>query len=477
MAAYGGSNPGMDEIQATEPAPEGERAPVSFRHRLRRLAAPLVALITRKHASEDLHAVMSGAATVMAIRLTGAMLVYASTIFLARWLGGFEFGIYAYVWVLAILLANMLTLGYPSAVLRFVPEYQARAKWGRLRGFLRESYTIIAVVSIAGCAVCALLVAAFADWMAPYYVAPFAIGLICVPFTAMFMHTELTARGFGWMQLAYTPPYILRPLLTMVFVFALFVLGFRLDAIVALWALLASSLVSFGVQAYLLWRRTVRVLKPAPPIHHSYYWASISGSFIVIDCLRLALENADVILVGQLLGPTAVGAYYAAARTGGLIAFIYFAVIAMAVPRFSKLHASQSRAEMQRFVSGVIHLMFWPSALTAAGLALLGPSILSLFGMDFVEAYSALLVVLAGFLVRAATGPAEYILAMTGHQRDAMGVYAVSVVVCIVLNYILIPQLGVLGAALSVYGVLAGASVWLSILVRKRLGIVALLGF
>jgi O-antigen/teichoic acid export membrane protein len=128
---------------------------------------------------------------------------------------------------------------------------------------------------------------------------------------------------------------------------------------------------------------------------------------------------------------------------------------------------------MQRFISGVIHLMFWPSAFAALALALLGPYILSLFGMDFDEGFPPLIVALAGLLIRASTGPVEYMLNMTGHHRDTMRVYGIAAAACVALNLLLIPMLGIVGAAVSAYGTIAAASIWLALLVRRRLGITA----
>jgi O-antigen/teichoic acid export membrane protein len=160
-----------------------------------------------------------------------------------------------------------------------------------------------------------------------------------------------------------------------------------------------------------------------------------------------------------------------------LIAFIYFAVVALAAPKFVKINISGTRADMQRFVSGVIQLMFWPSVLAAGALALFGQTILSLFGTNFADGYPALVVVLAGLIVRAATGPVEYMLNMTGHHRDTMWVYGISALCCVVLNILLIPAFGIVGAAISSYGAIAGANLWLALLVKRRLGVTAFLAF
>ena len=90
----------------------------------------------------------------------------------------------------------------------------------------------------------------------------------------------------------------------------------------------------------------------------------------------------------------------------------------------AEFFAPEQSLLLQKFVSEVIHLMFWPSLLTALALAFFGPYVLSLFGADFKIGYPTMLVVLIGLVLRTATGPVEYLLTMTGHHRDTMWVYA-----------------------------------------------------
>jgi O-antigen/teichoic acid export membrane protein len=203
-------------------------------------------------------------------------------------------------------------------------------------------------------------------------------------------------------------------------------------------------------------------------------WMTISLSFLMIEGLRLLLDNADVLVIGQLLDPQSVAVYFATIRTGGLVAFVYFAVAALAVPRFSQIHATGTRADMQLFVSGIISLMFWPTVAAALALALLGPIILSIFGPGCPAAgYPVLLVILAGLVARAAFGPVEFLLNMTGHQMDTVRVYAAAAIADVALNLLLIPRFGILGAAIATYTAVIGANLCLCLLAHRRLGVVS----
>jgi O-antigen/teichoic acid export membrane protein len=428
----------------------------------------LVRLVTSK---QNLHAVLISAAQVLAIRLVGAALTYASMVCLARWLGSYNFGIYAYVLVIVTLLGLALSFGFNSSGLRFVPSYLAQKKLQRLSGFLKQSYKIVLALSLTGALLGAGLVFALRDIIEPYYVVPLLVGMLCVPVWALLNQFEATSRAFGWVHLAYVPGYILRPLLIMGVVGGMVWFGGTADAVSALWALIAACAVAALAQGVLVYSGTRKQLAEVKPAFHTRHWFTISLSFLMIDGFRMVLDNTDVMMIGKLLDPHSVAIYFAAIRTGGLVAFVSFSMMALAVPKFAEIHSTGTPQELQKFVSEVIQLMFWPSLLTAGALAAIGPTVLSLFGADFTTGYPTMLVILAGLVLRSATGPVEYLLNVTGHHRDTVRVYALAAAANVALSLLLIPALGIIGAAIATYTAMLGGNACLWVLVRKRLGV------
>lgn len=413
------------------------------------------------------------AGQVLAIRVLGAGLAYGSMVLLARWLGAYEFGIYAYVQVVTMLMGIGLSFGFSSSGLRFVSTYLARGKLRRLSGFLTCSYRAVMLISIAGAAAAGVLVYAGRQFIDAWYVTPLLVGMAAVPLWTLLTQLEGTARAFGWVNLAYVPNYILRPLLLIALVGAYALVGGTADAVTALWALVGACGLAAMIQGAIVWRRSRARLSAVQPAYHARHWFAVSLGFLLIDGFRMLLDNTDILLVGHLLDPHSVAIYFAVIRTSGLIGFIAFSVNAFAVPRFAEIHSTGSRADLQAFVSHVIRMMFWPSLLAAVAMALLGPTLLSLFGPDFGAGYPAMLVVLVGLVLRAATLPVEYLLNMTGHHRDTMRVYAAAAAANVALNLVLIPALGILGAAVASYAAMLGGNLWLYRLVRERLGIEA----
>jgi O-antigen/teichoic acid export membrane protein len=433
--------------------------------------APLQRLARLLTSQQNLCVVLKSAGQIFAIRLLGAGLTYASMVLLARWLGSHNFGIYAYVFVIVTLLGLAFSFGFNSSGLRFVSSYLAQKKPRRLSGFLNRSYKIILLLSLLGALVGSGLVFALRDVIEPYYVAPLLVGLLCVPVWTLQNQSEATARAFGWVHIAYVPGFVLRPLLLMGFVGGFLMFGGTANAVSALWAMIGACAIAALAQGLLVYFRARAYLTNTKPAFHTRHWFSISLSFLMIDGFRMLLDNTDILLIGRFLDPHSVAVYFAVIRTCGLIGFVSFSVIALAVPKFAEIHSTGTRDELQKFVTHVIQLTFWPSLLAAIAMACLGPLLLSLFGADFGIGYPTMLVVLTGLVLRSATLPVEYLLNMTGYHRDTMRVYVLAALANVVLNVLLIPGFGILGAAIGTYTAMLGGNYCLYRLVQKRLGI------
>ncbi len=137
--------------------------------------------IATRLADSDLGEVVRGAGLVMAIRIAGAAIALLSQVLLARWMGAFEYGIYAYVWVWVIILGILAPMGFGTSTLRFVPDYRVNGKWRRLAGILDASWRIVLALGVAFMVVGLLAVLALRNELQPYYVLPLMLAMLCVP--------------------------------------------------------------------------------------------------------------------------------------------------------------------------------------------------------------------------------------------------------------------------------------------------------
>ena len=97
-----------------------------------------------------------------AIRIVSAAIAFISQVFLARWMGSFEYGIFVLVWVTMVIAGNVSCLGFHTSVIRFIPEYREKGMLAELRGILVASRLFVLVASSARAAdggLCVVLLA------------------------------------------------------------------------------------------------------------------------------------------------------------------------------------------------------------------------------------------------------------------------------------------------------------------------------
>lgn len=163
----------------------------------------------------------------------------------------------------------------------------------------------------------------------------------------------------------------------------------------------------------------------------------------------VALQRADVILVGSLRGPRDAAVYAAASRflIVGLMAVQ--AIQQVTAPKMSELLATHShhRATVV-YQTSTTWLMAstWPLYLAFAVFA---PTLLGVFGRGYHAGASSVSVLCLAMLVSTACGSVDSILLMAGRSSWSVINTGLALVTDIVADLILIPRYGILGAAIG----------------------------
>ncbi|WP_417691961.1 lipopolysaccharide biosynthesis protein [Roseibium sp.] len=405
------------------------------------------------------------------VRVGGAALAYLSQILLARWMGAHDYGIYSLAWTWIIVLGIIASAGFSSSANRFIPEYDKAGDMAGLRGFLRMSqwtaFGIGALITAFGIAIIWIA----QPWIEPYYVAPLMLIMVALPFFSLGNTLDGVARSYDWSGLAMLPTYIWRPLLILLFAGMLLLAGFSPTALHVATAAVAATWLVALYQLYAIRKRLKPRLGQVPHRSHFKLWMAVSFPMLMVEGILQLITSADVIMVSFWHDPHDVGIYFAASKTLALVHFVYFAVRSASAHRYAAYVHGNDTAKLAAYVRQTSHWTFWPSLAVALGLLLVAPLLLRLFGSDFASGYPVLAVLIIGVLARASVGPVDALLTMSGHQKSCAWIYAGTFVVNVVCNLILIPRLGLVGAALATALSIVFEAICLSTVARRRLGV------
>lgn len=406
-----------------------------------------------------------------AIRIVSAAIAFISQIILARMMGDYEYGIFVFVWVIAVILGNLSCLGFHTTVIRFLPQYRTEGSEEAILGlattariFAMISATLIAVTGIA-------TIHLLGDRIEEHYVQPLFVAAFALPMIALGDVLDGTARANGWPVHALSPTYIARPLLILGFMVLAVGLGWVADANTAILATLVAAYTATLTQ-FLVITRKLRHRFPAQRLEIRFRtWLLVAFPIFLIEGFYFMLTNADVIIVGLYLPPEKVAVYFAAAKTMALVHFVYFAVKAAAAQRFSGLVSSGDTAALADFARQTIQWTFWPSLVVGGLVIAAGPFLLSLFGPSFIDGHMIMVVLFCGILAKAMVGPGEVLLTMAGEQKICAAIYGLALAANLGLNIMLIPAWGLLGAATATAGAMAIEAILLHVIIRRKLGI------
>jgi O-antigen/teichoic acid export membrane protein len=246
--------------------------------------------------------------------------------------------------------------------------------------------------------------------------------------------------------------------------------GAPTDAITAMLVAVVTTWVVTLVQARVLEARLDRKVADGPKQYDVKTWLGTSLPIFIVEGFYLLLTYVDILALEHLRSPNEVAVYYAGARLMAIVAFVYFAIAGATTHKFTKYHVAGDAEKLNSFFAETTRWTFWPSLLLCAGILAFGKPLLALFGPTFESGYAVMFILAIGMLARAAVGPAERLLNMLGDRKQCAGVYAAAFAVNLVLCVLLIPRIGIEGAATATSAALVVESLLLYRMAARRLG-------
>ena len=391
-----------------------------------------------------------GSAIFLAIYVVGSAISFGAHMFMARTFGATSYGyfVYATSWMAILLLG--CNFGLKPTLVRFVAAYRAHGEWALLRGLLRSStwWTIRASLAM-------VILSATALWLVrprpDELEASLLLIALAMPFMALSEVWCSAVRGLGAVSRSQFPASIVQHLLLGIVLAILFMLGGTRDgAASAAAAFLLATIGTLCFAGLFLRLELPAQVRASSPRYAHREWADVAAGNALISFVQAARTPLIAVIAGAYVEPQYLGYFVAAQKLANMVSLGLTGISGFASPLIAQYFALSHFSKLQRLAQLSARGSLGGALVVALVLMGAGHALLGLFGDGFETAYGALVVLLLGELAAAAAGPVGYFLTMTGRHMTATWIEAASSVLALGLALLLIPRLGILGAALVI---------------------------
>ena len=380
----------------------------------------------------------------------GKIVTFVGYIFLARWLGVDGIGTFSFIAATVTFLAILSSVGLPLTLLRFVSAYAVQDRWTDIRLLIRRCIKIAMINSLIVMSTAAIVIIYIIDFDETVE-KPMLIGLFMIPLVCLASQRQQTLRALKHL-IAFRLAENIVLYVAIMMIGGLIWYSGHASIEVGIFVYIAAALVAFAVGTMLLQQAlkphagTINDPETARPLTSLL---AISLPLMLVYLSQRVIGLVDVAFLGMLSTPEQTGMYSVATRIALAASLALTAANTIAAPLIS-----------ERFKKGDINdiklILVWSSLGAAVfgtavcfGIALFHETILGLFGAGFQQATTFLYLLLFGQLVGCIAGPADFVLSMTGRQKELSIIMIIGAATAVVLCPILISFHGALGAAIA----------------------------
>lgn len=391
------------------------------------------------------------------INLAGTVATAAAqlgiTLIVTRSLSKESAGVFFSVTSLFLIASVFGNLGSNTGLVYFIARARALSGPQTVQAYMRAAVVPVLVVGLALATVLWVFAPRIGAWTNPAHASDAAHLVrtlaVFIPIASIENIVLAATRGAGTMRAHAIVELLSRPMLQLALVLLASLLW---PSVLALsWA---APYVPAAVAAILWWRvvsrragftrgRREQVLQ----VNRSFWAFSLPrwGTSII----QVAAQRLDIILVGAIAGAASAAIYTAATRFVVVGQLGNNALTMAAQPSVAAAVAQKDTRRLRELYTtstGWLILLSWPVYLLLLTFA---ERILSIFGSGYGSGATTIVVLVVAMLVSSSFGMVDTMLAMAGRTAWNLGNALLALAVQIGLDLLLIPQWGILGAAVG----------------------------
>jgi len=364
---------------------------------------------------------------------------------ITKTLGAYNYGIWSQISATVSLSSAIALMGLSMALIRFLAA--ERDVYKIKEGF----YSIVFFVTLSGLAI-SLTVFIFSDFMAktifsdPAATQYIKAGSFLILLTPLEQIVLFYFRVFRQIK-TYAFFTIFNTLGRLFIITAILHIGFGLMGVIAA-MLVIQGFIFLGAMLLVVSQIGFAYPKFTMILEYMRYGLPLTPNSL----FRWVTDSSDRYIVGIILGINAVGIYSAAYSIGSLIQFLVTPIQLILFPELSKMYDENRLDEVKLYLSYALKYFLFLGIPSVVGLSILSQSILRILTKpEFIAGSSVIpFVALAGLMA----GIFQIIINITHLAKRTqfnMFIHIIASLLNFLLNIILLPRMGFLGAAVATF--------------------------
>lgn len=424
--------------------------------------------------SDNLADGAKGGAIAFGLKICNTLLGFLNQVILARILGAGGMGEIILAITVVRISAQIAKFGMEETMMKFIPLYIEQDNSARLKGTIDFTIKFCLLFSV----VFMLLVLMSSKYISINIFHSeelqklLPVVIIAIPAWVIRDVSGGILRGYKDVLRALIPESLISPFFRILVFLLLLIKG--VSPLYAIIAFVTGEILAAIVSIIYLHSK-IKGLSPVKKECEHKKVFDVAYSIIFTSMSVLLYTQADVWILGMFTSTEMVGIYGIAAK---LVLLVYFPMMAFGViipPLISSIYVSGNIDELQKVVSESTRWILSMAMPIMLILSMEGKYILKYaYGPEFVSGYVPLLILVFGQLIKACAGLIGVILQMTGQHKVYMKINICFGILNIILNIVLIPFYGMIGAAIATAFCLSMIDIICILIIYKRLTIVTL---
>ena len=375
---------------------------------------------------------------------------YLYSALLARWVGAEFLGIYSLANAIMLISEVVAKMGLETGVMRFVSRLNPELDQEKIQKIIASALKMTTIFSLV--IMVALIISSGAIVKnilnePPLLKLVIIIFAIAIPFNALTLVSAFATQGFKRLKYKILVTQFLNPTLLLT---TMVICYWFISAESALMApMLITGIIGFFVMLGVLKKVTGVSNNQIMKAKVDTSLLNFSYPLMFVTILQTFMHWMDILMLGYFTDATTVGLYHPAARTAGLLQALLLSFISIYAPMMAQFHREGDRKKMDDTYKLVSRWLLMCAIPISAIFIIFPGKVMLLFGPEYLPSAKILVILTGATFIQAIFGAAGPTLSMSGHTKlvlwNTIGAFALN----FGLNIFLIPNYGIIGAAIA----------------------------